>query len=169
MTTQDKLQIFHSHSEKEDEELAIQELFGNLNLSSDSITIIFISSLYNLEEIQESIRKHSKGKILGCTSSGEISSTGYQKHSISAISLCSRRLKEKTYLIKDVNEFGLENAEKISGDIQDQLEHYKRIVPSFEAFGLLLIDGLSIKEERIASNLHAANPTLPFIGGLCRG
>lgn len=165
MSKDSSLQTYRSHSTNKDEIKALEEVYKGLKLNSTSITLLFISSHYNLDKLKNEISKWSGGTIIGCTSSGELSESGYNKHSISALSLCSERLQEQTFFIPNVSDFTLQSAEEITEKINTRLERFSQTSPKTKAFGLLLIDGLSVKEERVASNLHAANPKLSFFGG----
>lgn len=159
------LNISSAESKNKDPYKAIEEIANKLQSSSNGITILFISSLYDLDKIGAAIKEKFKGNIIGCTTSGELSALGYPDNSISAISLSSERLFCGTHLITDVQNFKIEEAEALSQKITKELCQIQNKRPKSKAFGLLLIDGLSVKEEEVSSLLRATLGQIPFFGG----
>lgn len=160
-----ELTVATVESNKKDPSEAIQEIGKKLKGKKQGLTILFISSFYDLDKISKAIKENLKGSIIGCTTSGELSALGYPEHSISALFLNSPRLLTKTYFIKDLNKFDNKEARKIKSSITNDLEEHKKIRPESKPFALLLVDGLSIKEEILSSTLRSVIPEVPFFGG----
>lgn len=73
---------------------ATLEVRGQLGHTKASVTILFVSSKYDLDALGLAIKENfSDQNVIACTSSGEISEGGYLDFSISAVALCSPRLE----------------------------------------------------------------------------
>lgn len=159
------LRILTAQSNSKNASEAIKEIAEKLSHTKECTTILFVSSHYDIEELSIAISSYFQGNVVGCTTSGELSSFGYPEHSISAVSFNSPRLSSKSYFIEDLNNFKTEDAENIANDLFLNLKGQQKHRPDSKAFGLLLIDGLSIREEIISSTLQAVLDRVPFFGG----
>lgn len=71
----------------------------------------------------------------------------------------------KTYFIENVHDFDIGQADRIGEDVKRRLTERKAAQPGVSAFGMLLIDGLSVAEENVIANLYAALGDIPIVGG----
>ena len=97
--------------------------------------------------------------MIGCTTAGQLSEVGFQRGGISGASLASDELSAIPYLIHPLSSLA-EQVPEIAKDIQKRLSF-----TAMSAFGCLLVDGLSMKEEVLISELYMALGNVPIVGG----
>ncbi|MDZ4698319.1 MAG: FIST N-terminal domain-containing protein [Rhodothermales bacterium] len=125
--------------------------------------VLFCSSNYDPEIIAEAMRAHFDCPVVGCTTAGEIAST-YQRNGIVGASFPTSHFRLHPVLITSMRDFGLTRAAMVCQDVESQLE-FSRRAGADRMFGLLLVDGLSLLEERVVSNLYNAFNGMPIVGG----
>lgn len=161
----ERVSVKRGHSTAEDEGEAVRELADQINLPDPSITLFFASSTYDLNRLGIELKRAFQGPLFGCTTSGEITPLGYARGALSGVSISSSELQVFPYIITQLCDFDSEKVEGVVGSIQDQLSHSRKEHPEASAFGLLLIDGLSLMEERIIAILSNAVSDVPIAGG----
>lgn len=148
------------------EEVAAEELLGNLSPRESALTTFFASSRYNLRSLEEHLRALSDGApVIGCTTAGEIAPHGYSRNSITGFSLPSSRFRSFAKLIPDLDRTDIGDIARIGETVQRQVESARQTDPGLKAFAFLLIDGLSVQEERLVGHLHASLKGIPLVGG----
>ncbi|MET0793101.1 MAG: FIST N-terminal domain-containing protein, partial [Polyangiaceae bacterium] len=65
-----------------DEASAVRELSEQLDRRDAKIVLVFCSPTYDLERLGACISASFAGPVVGCTTSGQIGATGYQKGGI---------------------------------------------------------------------------------------
>ncbi len=153
------LQVRQGYSTHTDAHEAVRELAAQIDQPESKICLAFFSDEYDRQELCRALREQLPGPVIGCTSAGQLSSVGFQRGGISAISLASDQLTAVSYLIQPLSSL-LEQVERIAADVQNRLSHSK-----MPAFGLLLVDGLSAQEELLTASLYRALGDVPIIGG----
>jgi hypothetical protein len=125
--------------------------------------LFFCSANYDLDIVAEAMRAHFDCPVVGCTTAGEIAST-YQRDGIVGASFPASHFRLHPQLITSMRDFGLSRASMLCGDVERRLIFSQRA--NFDTmFGLLLVDGLSLLEERVISNLYNAFNGMPIVGG----
>jgi hypothetical protein len=144
---------------------AIAEMAEQIAIPDAAVTVLFLSSHYDLDCIYQQIRKRFNGPIISCTTAGEITDNGYRDNSICGFSLSGDDVFVKTFPI-----VGIRNPDPLS--VQQTILEVKKIIhddrkyhPERGFFGVLLIDGLSVREEHIAATFGNALSDIPIIGG----
>lgn len=144
-----------------DEARATDEIHAQIAQPEPYSTIFFCSSRYDLPRLAAALRRAFSGPLIGCTSAGQIGQNGYQRGGITAVSLPSSALCVSTWALGP-----LDRAASRAAEIGREVRLARAASPAGRrAFGLLLIDGLSLAEERVASALGQALVDLPMIGG----
>lgn len=138
----------------------MRELAEQLDTRDAKAVLVFCSPQYDLERLGRCIRSSFAGLVAGCTTSGQIGSGGYQRGGITAVSLSSDELRARSFLIAPLEQCQARAAEvafAASASLQER--------NSSKAFGLVLCDGLSVAEERLAASLYQSLADVPLIGG----
>jgi hypothetical protein len=159
--TDDRLQVKHGTTLATDEEAAVEEIRAQIAQSEPFTTVFFCSSTYDLPRLAAALRRAFPGALFGCTSSGQIGPTGFQRGGLTAVSLASRELTVTPHTIRPLS-YASAQAAAIGRDVRASRD---AAPPNSRAFGLLLIDGLSLAEERVTSALYQALGHIPLIGG----
>lgn len=119
--------------------------------------IAFCSADYDLDQLGPALKAGFPCPVIGCTTSGQIGPFGFQRKGISAVALSKPGLLIRPYLIAPL------------GEVRDQvLSLADRVQNDFGArpkLGFLLVDGLSMAEELLASTLHHALAGMTLVGG----
>jgi len=144
-----------------DEDQAVAELCEALALPATSLVILFSSSRRDLRRLEAAVADRFTGPVIGCTTAGEISDRGYTENSIVGLSLAAETFQVATALIHPLDSFDALEAQKLA----HQLGCGPEPAPGKQRFGLLLVDGLSMQEERVVSRLHTACGGLSIVGG----
>ncbi|MDK9707335.1 MAG: FIST C-terminal domain-containing protein [Desulforhopalus sp.] len=154
-----RLQVRQGSSHNPDVDEAVRELAAQISQPNAQIYMVFFSDEFDPQQIGKALKKHFPGPVIGCTTAGQLSETGFQRGGLSGASLASAELSVIPYLIHPLSSYTEQIAE-MGRDIQKQLS------PSgLQAFGFLLVDGLSMKEEQLISALYMALGNVPIVGG----
>lgn len=143
---------------------ALAEIKSQLGDDNHSLIIFFASPEYSPKEISAEFQKtFNKSQTIGCTTAGEIVEGALLFNSIVAIALNNEIIKDFDIAVIDnlnhINEtITAFNSFKKHFDEQTLKENPENYV------GLILVDGLSHKEESLISMLNDLT-SIKFIGG----
>lgn len=152
-------------TENRDPVEAINEIAAQIGFPEPSVTTLFISSLYDLETISQQIRMLFKGPIICCTTAGEITSEGYKNYSITGFSISGDSIMVTTFPMTDIRNPDPKSMQQVIEQVRKQITYNRQYFPERNFFGVLLIDGLSVREEHIAAMFGNALSDIPIIGG----
>lgn len=156
--------IKSAFSTKVNEKDAVLDIKNQINLENIKLIIFFASPIFNQQKIVSLMqKKFSDCMIIGCSTAGELTSGKILKNSVVAMAINSN-------IIQDVKV-------EVIGNIQKNLT-MESAFTSFEKYynkslyfmdttkyvGITLIDGLSMKEEKIM-DLIGNRTDLFFVGG----
>lgn len=102
--------------------------------------------------------------ITGCSTAGEIApGVGYTEDSILALGFPKRYFQVDSILLKDLD---AQDEQTITTDVIRRRARLGQTAPQFEnEFAFLLVDGLSLQEDQLASTIAAGLGTMPMFGG----
>ena len=146
-----------------DEAQAIHEIKKQIEIETIERIIFFCSSNYNLDKLTIELNQNFDCFVTGCTTAGEISDK-YYTDSLVALVFNSDAFAIHSSIIDDVQTFNLSNAMKIANEIETSLKFNKQLTEE-NIFGFLLMDGLSLKEEKVTSLLYQVMGSVNIIGG----
>lgn len=157
--TGSRLKVLQGKSMHPEVEEAVRELAAQINQPNTQVSLAFFSDEYDPQQLGQALKKHLPGPVIGCTTAGQLSEAGFQRGGISGASLASDELSVVPYLIHPLSQQA-EQVKKIAEDVQA-----KSSLAASSAFGFLLVDGLSMKEEPLISTLYMSLGDVPIIGG----
>ncbi len=158
------LTVKRAASSRSDAAQAIAEVQREIDQADACLVILFVSSRYDLPAVEDTLQGAFRCPVIGCTTAGEITSSGYIAGSIVGVSLASPELFVHPKLMAPLNAFGFGEGESLARELRGEL----KLASDFDAhrmFNLLLVDGLSMLEEQIVATLHKALAGLPLFGG----
>ena len=164
MSSDNRLRIKTGATVASDAKVAAGELFDMINQRDMEAVIFFCSSHYDLETLGVELQKTFPCQLIGCTSSGEISSAGYQDGGMVGVSIASSELKMHPHLLAPLRGFGITEAQNLAETVRRELT-FSRALDSASCFGMLLVDGLSIMEEQIVATLSNHFEGISITGG----
>ena len=157
--------ILTAYSNLQDEDQACEELSRKLHGKEAKLNFIFCSRTYDSVKMSEAFNKHFNGSTIGSTTAGEISPYGFSDDSIVGISFHGSEFVSDIIPIPnldDENEGVLLNLKKQFDSIQ---KRHHETLKTGKTFGVLLIDGLSVREEEYISIIDDIMKGIPLIGG----
>lgn len=143
-----------------DPELAVAELLAQFGGAPDGGVICFCAPTYDLAALGPALRRGFPGPLAGCTGSGQIGREGYQADGIVAIGFDAAVARVRHHAIRPLAE-----CQAIAAAIGARESATLAALPGSRAFGLILADGLSLAEERLAAALYQSLGDVPIIGG----
>lgn len=144
-----------------DADLAVGELARSLDQPQPACVLVFCSPDYHLPTLGSALRRAFACPVLACTTAGQLGPHGFVHGGMTAVSLASERLVVRPYLIEPLSEC---ETRTILVTERIRLDNARRPA-GWRSFGVLLADGLSLMEERLAATLFHALEELPIVGG----
>ena len=146
-----------SHRDVDD---AVDELTASLG-TDPAVVFAFVSAQYDLERLGPALdAAFSDACVVACTTAGQIGDRGFQPDGISAVGL-SGPFEAETFAIEPLTGMAA-SVELAAKAVRKRVEE---LPTGHRAFGFLLVDGLSMLEERLAASLYTQVGDLSIIGG----
>ena len=163
MNTQAKIRIAHTLTK--DPVQAASELYHGVMQANIALLIFFCSNEYDRDLLALALqRRFSDIHVVGCTTAGEIGPLGICEHSLVGISFSADTCVAVTGILKDLQQFDKTKGYTFAQELLQRLEN--QVLPSYKnTFGLLLIDGLSGREELVTQILQNVLGNVSLIGG----
>lgn len=153
-------------SNARDPVLAATNLASQLNHEHLGCVLFFCSAEYDLARLGSALEHAFQGvRVCGCTSAGEITPEGYGRGCITAIGFDRRYFAIDCALIRELNRFTLQDAQKVIDDMLATCRDAHLAPVKGNTFAITLLDGLSSREELVLATLNAALGSIPQFGG----
>ena len=163
MKTNAPLQIRRGTSTAADEHVAVAEIRHLIDQDQPQLILFFCSAAYDLAKLATELRAAFGDTLtIGCTAIGQLGLDGFTKGGLTAISLAGD-------IIAHPYAMDLAAAESTVPSIGSETKRMLDAHPDQHSFGLLLVDGLSLMEEQLASLLYRHLPQVPIVGGSASG
>jgi hypothetical protein len=141
-----------------DPAVAVAELVAQLGGPDLDAVFLFCSPAYDLERVGRELQRVFPCPVVACSSSGQIGPLGFQLGGMTAMGFRGGYLKVLPLLLEPLSD--------CFGQAQRVAAAFREAAPGGgQAFGFLVVDGLSRMEERVAAALYQAMDEVPVIGG----
>jgi hypothetical protein len=158
-------------SQAPDARQAIGELHRLIGGPDIACVILFCSPQYDIDAIAAATREHfGDTPVFGCTTAGEIGPFGYINGGVCGIGFPREDFVVAATLIDDLA--GFELSSTIERTRAAAAERDRAAAAAFpdspitpKGFALLLIDGLSVREEQVVSAVATTLGDTPLVGG----
>lgn len=158
--------IRRAQSRAADARQAVREFHAAVAQPDTALVLFFCSSDHDLHAVAEEMRScFGDLPVLGCTTAGEIGPAGYLRRSLSGLSLGARDFAVANGRVEDLAALRLVDGQRLTRRLVNRLGEQVPRVDAGNTFGLLLIDGLSGREEPVAHALQCGLGHIPLIGG----
>ena len=158
--------IATAQSTAPDARLAVQEFHEQLGAVEAALVLFFCSSDYDLEALADEMNRRFPGvSVVGCTTAGEIGPAGYLEKSLSGVALPSGGFTAVAGCLESLQGFDPAAARTFGRDLLHRLEAVAPPLCGRNAFGLLLVDGLSVREEVVAHAFQSVLGPISLVGG----
>lgn len=159
-------EIRRAQSRASDAREAVREFHAAVSQPDMALVIFFCSSAYDLDAVAEEMRRFFPDvPVAGCTTAGEIGPAGCCEHSIAGASFPADSFHATVGLLDHLQEFAIDRGQSFAQEARQKLEQLAPMTTVDNSFALLLIDGLSVREEQVTRTLQHALGRLPLIGG----
>ncbi len=147
-----------------DEARAVDELLAACPASKDDLTVLFVTTGYDLARLGKLLAKRGRHHVLGAATGCAFGPGGFLRHGITGFHLPAPRFVAVDALIEDVSRFGLPDARRLAVNLREKL---RRAHPgaAHAEFGFVLIDSEARCEERVMAALGMEFAGLPIVGG----
>lgn len=125
-----------------------------------SAVLLFCSGDYALDQLGAAIERSFSAPVAACTSAGQVGAGGFERGGITAVSLSSSDLRMRPCLLSP-----LSLCQSQTASLAREQAERAAATPGLRSFGVLLVDGLSLWEEYVASALYEALGNVPVVGG----
>jgi len=158
--------IRRGYSSSTDPSVAVRELHAAISQPETALAVFFCSSEYDLELLAIELKNRFAGvKLIGCTTAGEITPMGFQEGTITGFSIGGPAARACTTRIDCLGECPSSAGFLAAEELMVGFAQSGNPVTSTNTFGLLLIDGMSAREEVVVSTIHWGLGNIPLIGG----
>lgn len=149
---------------------AADQLFDAIYHPDAALAVFFCSTDYDLHGMERELNARFNGvPLIGCTSAGEITPTGYVSGGIVGFSLARPDFVSVSAPIHSLRNFSLADGRDIVRDLLNRLDDTSDGLPPDNTFAFLMIDGLSKCEEMVVSAITSALGDIPMFGGSAGG
>ncbi|MEY4984223.1 MAG: hypothetical protein RIR62_2489 [Pseudomonadota bacterium] len=137
-------------------------LAAGLGAGPFALVILFASPAADIRALAAS-GAFGASPVIGCTTAGEISGEGYAEGQIVAVGLPARHFVADPILIRDL---GALDGQGLINRLIRARQDLMRARPVWDSeFAFLMVDGLSIREDELASSLASGLGPVPLFGG----
>lgn len=158
--------IRRAQTRVEDAREAVRAFHAGVVQDDMALVVFFCASSYDLDAIADEMRRCFAGvQVVGCTSAGEIGPGGYLEHSLAGVSFGARDFTAASGCITGLQEFDAAAGQALARHLQGQLDAATGSKSAANRFALLLIDGLSVREEAVTRAIQSALGVTPLVGG----
>ncbi|MBL8750073.1 MAG: FIST C-terminal domain-containing protein [Planctomycetes bacterium] len=166
MPTITDLAIRKGVSTSPDPDTAVRELFEAIGAPADGLVVFFCAASYDLDRLGPALARHFGGTTtIGCTTAGEISPLGYLDGTLTGVSLEGPDFRVAAGRLDDLANFEFHRGHELVATLRRELGRGASQADSTNTFGLLLVDGLSMREEAVVSALFQKLGSIPLFGG----
>ncbi len=160
----DRIRTAHTRATEARE--AAREFHAGVAQPEMALVVFFCSSNYDLEALADELnRLFGAVPLVGCTTAGEIGPAGYITKSLTGASFPASTCTAVAGLLEGLQQFTPESGREFAQELLRELEDCRNPGNTGSPFSLLLIDGLSIREEPVARALQDGLGRIPVIGG----
>jgi hypothetical protein len=142
---------------------AVAEVSAELGDDAD-LFIVFVPDGYDLPDMAAALTAWAGQRLIACTSSGTIGPRGFQREGLLAIALSGPDVTVRTIPITPLVDQGAgwSRADTLLTTAAHQVAED---VSGRSTFAVLLVDGLSMREESVAAQVMHRLSGIPVVGG----
>ncbi|MDJ0824062.1 MAG: FIST N-terminal domain-containing protein [Rhodobacter sp.] len=142
----------------------ISHIASELGTGDLALVVLFVSPKADFPALMQAAQIRFGGtQVVGCTTAGEISDYGYSDDGIVAVALPADSFTVETLCLEHLDNL---QSQDVIGDVIRARAALGQAAPEMEhEFAFLLVDGLSLKEDELASALASGLGPVPLFGG----
>ena len=161
-----KQSIRRAHSTSRDPREAVREFHAGVAQPEMSLVVFFCSSGYDRDTLAAELGQRFAGvPVVGCTTAGEIGTNGYTVSSFSGASFSANACVAVTGCLDNLQQMRPSEVQAFGHTLLRTLGEKAPHANAQNSFGLLLIDGLSSREEPVVRALQNGLGEMSLVGG----
>ena len=142
---------------------AVAAIAAELGDTAD-LFIAFVTAGYDLPAAATALTDWAGGRVIACTSAGGIDSGGFRREGMVVVALCGPDLQVATIPVLPLSDLDRAWA-AADGPLRAAVAAVPHEPQRRAGFALMLVDGLSLREEAVAEQVTARLDGIPMIGG----
>lgn len=160
------VQVLTAHTRKQDPTAAVKEVHDQIAHQTASLILFYCSSEMDLPALARAFNDQFPAtQVAGCTSAGELGPLGYIDHSLVVVSFPSELFAFSLTLLQDLSDLSMQEVHDQAQVTKQNLYQHHDAAKLQHCFALLLIDGMSLREEPVTRALFNSLQGIPVIGG----
>jgi hypothetical protein len=145
---------------------AVAEFHAAVTQPGMELVLFFCSTAYDLDVLAaEMARLFAGTQVVGCTSAGGFGPGGYCSHSLTGVSFSGEVCSAVSGVLPELEHFDPVRTHDFAQSLLQSLESKAPQLSADHCFALLLIDGMSKREEQMAHTLQLTLDSIPLCGG----
>ena len=144
---------------------AVREVLDAVDAANAVFTFLFYSPRHDPDVIAGEFRRVAGGRGVAGSTAGEIGPRGFSHGSIVAMALHGGHTRAALRLVPQMRDFSLLRASSIAAELAQDLGHPLESLDPSRHIWILLLDGLSGREDFFTSFFSTHAPRLPLVGG----
>lgn len=142
---------------------AVREVASQLGAQAD-LFLVFVAEGYDLRKMAAALRAWAGPRVIACTSAGGIGPRGFEREGLVAVAVSGPDLRVATVPITPLSDLDAAWS-RAAGPLRAVVEPVSADAADPSAFAILLVDGLSLREEAVAAQVLARLEGIPLVGG----
>lgn len=161
------MDVFEGHSTNADGREAVLEAVRGWDTSREpAVVLAFCSTRQDAGDVARALQtRFPRAVICGCTTAGEHLSGQHHNGSLVLCGIVSPDIRWAVGVTRDLHAFDSHAASRFSDELLAKLRVSRDDLHPERHFALCFIDGLSMKEEAVASAMADALDGIPLLGG----
>jgi hypothetical protein len=157
--------VVRAHSSAPGAAAAVHEIAAALGDADFAFVLLFVTPRHARDAIAaECAAQMPSVRIFGCTTAGELGPAGYQDGSLVALGFLRSHFAIRAHLIQPLSGFSIDQGTTIASDLMLP-DGLGEAALWDHRFALLMVDGLSLKEDAVVAALAPSLGATPLIGG----
>jgi hypothetical protein len=145
-----------------DPAVALAEVAQQLDaaIGPAQLYLVFVAVPYPLESLSRALTARWAGRVAACTSAGNLGGGSMYTDRLWVVALAGDPMEVLSIPIGPLDELPARLPK-----VEIQVRHWRRRTGALNQFGLLMVDGLSRREELLADTLATMLDDIPLVGG----
>ena len=153
-------------SERDNLKQAVGELLDAIAHDDSELVLLFCSPQFHIPEIAAAVGAYGgASRIAGCTTAGELTPLGHRDGTIAGISFPAQHFVTSLKVFEQLSKFEIADGFTDARAMLAEHEAVQARHGKMHTFGVLINDGLSMREEATASAFGNALGHVPLVGG----
>lgn len=161
------MQVYQGSSLARDARIAVNEALETIPVTvTPALVLAFFSTAQDGGQVAQAlVERFGSIPIVGCSTAGEHLNGEHYNGALVVMALCSERLECAYEVIEGISQAGEQEVRRGVDRLFDGLRMDRARFRAQEYFALLLIDGLSMREEFICAQVAEALDGISLLGG----